>query len=1100
MLARSRARAKRAALTAAAWEAGLTMFLGACGRDGSSCLRAGLSLAVLLVALVRLAGGQIILAPSAGAAGPLGGRVPSPLYFNALPVYYDGHYRDALGAFVNAGRNSIKNANRQWIDSIPYFAMSGECYYQMGQPQQALEQYNAALKLFVAHSNWMMRVQFPPAIAPAANPVRVTPWGQSKRGAGVGAFPETYTMTQGMLDQTQIVQQGGALQPPVMFPLNVVEIIRATTLAIRRRRELMGPLGKHDPLTASVVDVLTRRPGPPNHWSQSWINVQLGCAYAAAGSLPQAKTALENAVLVSGQFDHPLTSTALVELARLALDGGDYTAAGRYAEEATYACANFPDPSNLEEAFRLGFTAHLLLNQKGLYPPLLPAIAWSKTEGSRNVHASLLLSAVENAATLGETAQAASYLDNARLVMSRTEQPGGQLGARLNHLAALVAYQGGSVPAGDQALAAALAFQRKGSLWAFQIALADAYYTSGNASDRVALLVYDEVLRELTPADWAANPLECLSVLSVPHPASLENWFELALKNAKEQELALEIADRVRRHRFYSTLPMGGRLLAVRWILEGPPELLGERGLLERQDLLARYPKYAKLAQEASQLRTQLAGIPLDADDAAVRRRQGDLLASLARVSQAQEVILREIAVRREGADMVFPPLRKTADVQQSLPDGQVLLAFFATSRNLYAFLFSRERYAAWRVQSPAQLKTQIALMLREMGNYDANRELAPAELAKQGWRAAADKVLKLLLARSNVDLAGNFNEIVIVPDGFLWYLPFEALSVGPADNQKLLISQARVRYAPTVGLAVPYGRAQKPNPTIGVALGKLHPQDDETVAADAFRRLASAVGGAVALPRALPAPSAVYRVLLDELIVLDDIEPAEPYDWSPLQVDRKTGDTLAGWFALPFGGPERVILPGYHTAAESGARKGKTNGEEMFLALCGLMSAGARTILISRWRPAGQTSLELVREFAQELPNTTAADAWQRSVQVAWENPLEPDREPRIQKASARDAHFKADHPFFWAGYMLVDAGTSAAPDDQLPGLPGKLAPAKPQPANPPAAGAAPPPAAGPGAASNEQPLTEDPASPRNKSAPAKAPRQEPAPPAAPR
>ena len=85
-------------------------------------------------------------------------------------------------------------------------------------------------------------------------------------------------------------------------------------------------------------------------------------------------------------------------------------------------------------------------------------------------------------------------------------------------------------------------------------------------------------------------------MLSTPHGAVLEHWFEAVIKNTREQDLALEIADRARRHRFFSTLPMGGRLLSLRWILEGPPELLGERGLLQRQDLLARYPKYAQLA------------------------------------------------------------------------------------------------------------------------------------------------------------------------------------------------------------------------------------------------------------------------------------------------------------------------------------------------------------------------------------------------------------------------------------------------------------------------------------------------------------------------
>jgi hypothetical protein len=996
---------------------------------------------------------QVIALPLAVPNLPGGSRVPAQHYFNALPIYYEGNYREALTSFVSSGRSGIKMGTAQWIDAIPCFTMAGECYYQTGQLSQALDQYNMALKLFVSYSDWMMRIQFPPGIAPKANPVRATPWGQSKRGADVGNYNLPYLMTQGQLDQTQVAQQGGAVQAPISFPVHVDEIVRATCLAIRRRRELMGPLCAQDPLTKNTLDVLARRPGPPNHWSEAWLNVQLGCAFAAAGSLPQAKAALERSLLVQGRFDHPLTSTALVELSRLALEEGDFAAAGRYAEETTYACANFPDPINLEEGFRVGLLAHLLLNQKAPYPPLGPAANWARSQGPRHLYASLLLLAAENMAILGDAAQAANFLATARLAMSRSGLAASQLGARLNYVNAVTAYQTGSADAGDRALDAALVFQRSGSVRMFQISLADAQYLAGNTSDRVAMLVYDAVLRESIEADWATSPLECLSVLTIPHSAAFEHWFELAVKNSKEQELALEIADRARRHRFYSTLPLGGRLLAMRWILEGPAELLGERGLLERQDLLSRYPKYAELAKTAAEIRAKLAAKPVVDDAPEARRRQTELLAELAKTSQAQEMILHEMAVRREPAEMVFPPLVKTADLQRRLEEGQVILAFFATSRKLHAFLFSHDRYAAWSVQSPAQLQKQLALLLREMGNYDANHELTPAELAKNNWRTAAANVTKSLLARSNVDLAGNFREIVIVPDGFLWYLPFEVLSVGPPGRQRLLMSQARVRYAPTAGLAVPYARARKPRPNIGVALGRLHPQDDESVALDAFARFATAIPGAVALPRTLPAPSNVYRVLLDGLIVLDDIEPAGgPYEWAPLQSDRqKSPAPLASWFSLPLAGPEYVILPGFHTAAESGLRKGPAaGGDELFLSILGLMSSGARTVLLSRWRAAGQTSLELVREFAQELPHASPSEAWQRSVQIAEETSIEPDREPRVRDGLA-DPQAKARHPFFWSGYLLVDSGELAPSDDRVLEIPGKAAAVRPQPANPP-------------------------------------------------
>ena len=55
--------------------------------------------------------------------------------------------------------------------------------------------------------------------------------------------------------------------------------------------------------------------------------------------------------------------------------------------------------------------------------------------------------------------------------------------------------------------------------------------------------------------------MESMASLNVPHLASYEHWFLIALER-NEHELALEIADRGRRHRFFSSLPIGARLLA----------------------------------------------------------------------------------------------------------------------------------------------------------------------------------------------------------------------------------------------------------------------------------------------------------------------------------------------------------------------------------------------------------------------------------------------------------------------------------------------------------------------------------------------------------
>ncbi len=719
-------------------------------------------------------------------------------------------------------------------------------------------------------------------------------------------------------------------------------------------------------------------------------------------------------------------------------------AAREYFQEATFACVNYPNPGVLEEAFRLALFAHMLLNQKEPYPALVPAANWARANNYRHLQGSLLLSAAESLLALNGTVDATAILATARSLIGRSDLSLGQLGARLNYLGSVAAYQAGNLAGGNQALTAALAFQKNASPWTFQIALADSRYMSGDFSDRVGTALYDTLLRDPNAGDWAWNPLDCLAMLTTPHDVALEHWFEAVIKNSKEQDLALEIADRARRHRFYNSLPLGGRLTALRWILEGPPELLGAQGLTQRQDLLARYPHYGQLAQEAAKLRTALAAKPVVDPLLPARASRPRNWRGWPKSATARSSILREIAVRREAADMVFPPQRKTRDVQRSLPEGQVLMAFFATSHNLYGFLYAHDKYAAWHVKSPALLDKQIALLLREMGNFDANHEVAPADLEKANWRATGAKVVSLLLERSGVDLAGNFEEIAIVPDGALWYVPFEALPVGKPDRQKLLISQARVRYAPTVGLAVPYSRAHKPHPRVGIVAGKLHPREEEATTTTGIDELSRAVESGPVLPRSLPAASNVYRTLLDELIVLDDV-PASggPYDWAPIPANErgKSGTPLADWLDLPWGGPEQVLLPGFHTAAETALRRGHSAGQELFLSLTGLMASGTRTILISRWRMGGATCFDLMRELAQELPHVSPAEAWQRAVRVAANTPIDVDHEPRIKKNAPAGDPMNGDHPFFWAGYMLVDSGMLSADEDNVLALPGKPA-----------------------------------------------------------
>src|SRR5829696_1155508 len=108
------------------------------------------ALAVLLLVFSSPAGAQQIARDS----------IPSSPYFAAFGDFFNGDYKQAGDTFSREAKSGIRTAQSRWIDSICYYTMAGECYYQLGDFDRALDQYDAALRLSNSYSTWMMSVQF----------------------------------------------------------------------------------------------------------------------------------------------------------------------------------------------------------------------------------------------------------------------------------------------------------------------------------------------------------------------------------------------------------------------------------------------------------------------------------------------------------------------------------------------------------------------------------------------------------------------------------------------------------------------------------------------------------------------------------------------------------------------------------------------------------------------------------------------------------------------------------------------------------------------------------------------------------------------------
>ena len=224
----------------------------------------------------------------------------------------------------------------------------------------------------------------------------------------------------------------------------------------------MGPVCPLDPLTATLEGQSSHRVVNAHPCVQVWLDAEAGFAFLANGQAAQAAVALKRAETLpgSGGIDHPLTPLVLLGEGKAALETGDAKTAGELFAEASYSAAAFSDFAVLEDAFRLGEQAYLISHPDGLgpFPPLAAALAWSKYH-SREFSATLWLLTAENDALMNRTSGAVSALGEAKSLFGRRDMGTREIGARLNFLSAMVAYQQRRPAVAEQALGEALAYR-----------------------------------------------------------------------------------------------------------------------------------------------------------------------------------------------------------------------------------------------------------------------------------------------------------------------------------------------------------------------------------------------------------------------------------------------------------------------------------------------------------------------------------------------------------------------------------------------------------------------------------------------------------------
>jgi CHAT domain-containing protein len=296
---------------------------------------------------------------------------------------------------------------------------------------------------------------------------------------------------------------------------------------------------------------------------------------------------------------------------------------------------------------------------------------------------------------------------------------------------------------------------------------------------------------------------------------------------------------------------------------------------------------------------------------------------------------------------------------------------------------------------------------------------------------AARQRVEELLAERLLGPVARALDsgrELVVVPDGALWHLPFETLPV-PGGGGRLLVERRAVGYAPSLGvlerLRRRAARREAGQTTILVAFGV--PQGPASFpplrhAGTEARRVAALVprsrrveriGDAATESelRALAArPSRIVHVSTHG--VLDDARPGR----SGLVFAAEDGGDgfLDLYEVLDLRIPtELVVLSGCETA-----RGELLRGEGVLGLARAFLFAGSGSVVASLWRVDDRSTEELMVEFYRALGHRSSV--------------AEALRQAKLRMLAATGT--ARTDPFSWAGFVLVGDGAARI---ELPALP---------------------------------------------------------------
>lgn len=441
----------------------------------------------------------------------------------------------------------------------------------------------------------------------------------------------------------------------------------------------------------------------------------------------------------------------------------------------------------------------------------------------------------------------------------------------------------------------------------------------------------------------------------------------------------------------------------------GQVELLWESrtlsGMAERRlgDAVAARASFTEAIDLIERLRREVGGRPLGRERffesklspyhelIALLLASGDVAGALTTAERAKARVLADLLQDRAGPGGSFALADATSVVNAST----AILEYVITDDTASLFVLSKVngRTTLEHFVIPSRAPA-LAARVRRFRDRLASRDL----LVAQDARALHD----LLLAPAASRLAGK-SHLIVVPDGPLWEVPFQALQ---DRANRYIVETAAVSYAPslTVLRETLRRRPVREGPPTLLAMGNALPEAEAQVAAlrGVYGARSRIYVGADATERRFKSEAAGHRLIhVASHGVFDQDSPR----YSHLVLSRDAGDSredglLEAWELANLElAADLVIL----SACDTG-RGRIALGEGSVGTMWAVLAAGARAAVVSQWMVEASSTTTLMTAFHRRLAagDGDTAGHLRRAT-------LELIEDPRYR------------HPFYWAPFILV-------------------------------------------------------------------------------